>query len=98
MIMRFMLNVDIWLGTYFSHHCELVRASAISESLAVPRTALTRLRASNTPFHASLSTRSSCSPRLTRGVPSVSGGRLTPREGGTKLGGGALIADGAMRE
>jgi len=49
------------------------------------------------PFHASRSTLSSCSPRFFREeLPSE--GNPTPREGGINLAGGALIADGAIRE
>ncbi len=51
------------------------------------------------PFHASRSTRSSCSPRSPLAAPSASAeGRPTPSGGGMKFGGGALIADGAMRD
>jgi len=50
------------------------------------------------PFQASLSTLDSCSPEVFfAGFPSAEG-RPTPSDGGMKPGGGALMADGAMRE
>ena len=57
-----------------------------------------RVKASNIPFHASLSTRSSCRPRLFCALSLSVDGRPTPREGGTKPRGGAFIADGAIRD
>lgn len=57
------------------------------------------MRASRIPFHASRSIRSSCRPRFPLSVGPVGlEGRPTPRGGGTKLGGGALIAEGAIRD
>ena len=51
------------------------------------------------PFHASRSMRSSCSPRFPLAAPSASPeGNPTPREGGMNPGGGAFIADGAIRD
>ena len=66
---------------------------------------LSLFNASKMPFHASRSIRSSCSPRFcfcwSELVPAsalAAAGIPTPSDGGTKLGAGALIADGAMRE
>ena len=52
------------------------------------------------PTHASRPTLSSCNPRLTSPVSAlvVSVGMVTPSDGGTNPGGGALIAEGAMRD
>lgn len=87
----------------YSHFCqsrylELLHYSDMSVFREASWADFNRPSASNIPFHASLSTLSSCRPRFTREFPSISGGSPTPREGGIKLGGGALIADGAMRE
>lgn len=49
------------------------------------------------PTHASRPIRSSCSPRLSP-VFVLSVGMVTPNDGGTNPGGGALIAEGAMRD
>lgn len=49
------------------------------------------------PFHASRSILSSCKPRFFLKGSSVDG-RPTPREGGIKPGGGALMVEGAIRE
>jgi len=57
-----------------------------------------RIRAVRMPFQASRSTLSSCKPLFLRMVLLLSAGRPTPRDGGMKPGGGALIADGAIRE
>lgn len=53
------------------------------------------------PFQASRSIRSSCRPRDSLEVacePEGFEGRPTPSEGGMKPGGGALIAEGAIRD
>ena len=56
------------------------------------------------PLHASRSTRSSCNPRPPVSVSAASVsvvelfGKPTPREGGMNPGGGAFMAEGAMRE
>ncbi len=59
--------------------------------------ALMRVSASSTPFHAYVSILSSWSPRGFLDDSSTEG-KPTPSDGGTNPGGGALIADGAMRE
>lgn len=70
-------------------------ASAFSLSL----TSLIRVNASRMPFHASRSMRSSCNPRFSLAISSSAPeGSPTPREGGMNPGGGALIAEGAMRD
>lgn len=56
-----------------------------------------RVSAARMFFHESRSTLSSWSPLFLR-VVLPSEGRPTPREGGTKPGGGALMAEGAIRE
>lgn len=61
------------------------------------RAALRRVSAFRIPTHASRPTLSSCSPRLSSPVP-ASVGMVTPSEGGTNPGGGALMAEGAMRD
>ncbi|KIP11705.1 hypothetical protein PHLGIDRAFT_437851 [Phlebiopsis gigantea 11061_1 CR5-6] len=69
--------------------------SALSRSLV----SFNLVNASRMPDHASRSTRSSCSPRPPSSTEaSVAVGRPTPRDGGTKPGAGALIADGAIRD
>jgi len=65
---------------------------------SLDKSPFTRLSDSKTPFQASLSTLSSWRPRLMRKVLFVSDERPTPRDGGMKLGAGALMADGAIRE
>lgn len=57
-----------------------------------------RVKASNIPFHASLSILSSCKPLLFLESTPSEDGRPTPREGGTEPGGGAFIAEGAIRD
>ena len=50
------------------------------------------------PTHASRLILSSCNPGLASPVPVPSVGMVTPSDGGTNPGGGALIAEGAMRD
>lgn len=50
------------------------------------------------PTHASRPILSSCNPRLPSPVPVPSVGMVTPSDGGTNPEGGALIAEGAMRD
>ena len=82
----------------FTHRNLCNRSSRYScmsvESLS--RSSFIRVRAARIPFQASRSTLSSWSPRLVCDEPSD--GSPTPREGGTNPRGGALMAEGAMRE
>lgn len=75
---------------------------ALSESSPVRSLSLSSLslvNASRIPAQASRSTRSSCNPRPPSSTDAfVAVGRPTPRDGGTKPGGGALMAEGAMRD
>lgn len=80
--------------------CMIFVLSPVATLLSDSRSfvSLSRVNASNTPFHASRSTRSSCSPRFLELTPSVAARRPAPRVGGTKPGGGASIAEGAIRD
>lgn len=72
--------------------------------LACSLASRSRVRALRMPFQASLSTLSSCKPRAS--LCFVAGSSVSldgvgigiPNEGGTKPGGGALMAEGAIRE
>ena len=96
---------------YRRSHCTRWGYSRVSistprrcESLSVPpssscsRAALRRARAFRMPTHASRPILSSCNPGLASPVPVPSAGMVTPSDGGTNPGGGALIAEGAMRD
>ena len=73
-------------------------SSGSPASSSCARAALRRVRAFRMPPHASRPTLSSCKPRLTSPVPVPPAGIVTPSDGGTNPGGGALIAEGAMRD
>jgi hypothetical protein len=79
------------------HSCIAELEASEFSFAAASRRAFIRASAFKIPFHASRSTLSSCSPRFFWSeLPSE--GRPTPSEGGTKPGGGALIAEGAILE
>lgn len=78
--------VDIIANAYIDSFCG-----------SLPFASLIRVRAVRIPCHASRSILSSCKPRFFREeLPSA--GSPTPSDGGMKPEGGALIADGAIRE
>ena len=92
---------ELCSGVYL-HAC-ISPARSLSRSSSLSFATLSRCNASSTPAQASRSMRSSCSPRLPRAAPAGSvseaaEGRPTPSAGGTKPGGGALMAAGAMRD